>query len=304
MRRAITSISYMFFGAAILVFISALLIPLLKESPPSKESDHAQNAKALAESSEPISGSSSTIPMTDEAESAGTPQDQNTVDVAQQNDLSTDKTQSEIATTVESSSPQQINASHEELNSVAETTQLTTSSEQNSTPPSGTEQPKTAASVPPAKFTPSGTTLSEIKEALSDAESGQDDSQTAPTSLLILGEGYYSPGEITPNAKAQSAIDKIIPAIMAKADVNIIVEGHADNLMSDRIDPKVAARLNKTVSLRRAIAVAMMLEEKGVDSDKIIVSGLGDTVPMASNLSEEGRAKNRRVEIKLSPSQR
>jgi len=55
--------------------------------------------------------------------------------------------------------------------------------------------------------------------------------------------------------------------------------------------------------LQRAKAVAKVLEQKGVARDRIIVKGLGDAVPLASNQTNKGRKKNRRVEIKLVPAQ-
>jgi len=51
----------------------------------------------------------------------------------------------------------------------------------------------------------------------------------------------------------------------------------------------------------RATSIARLLKKKGVAGDRIIVKGLGDAVPVASNRTKAGRSKNRRVEIKLSP---
>lgn len=126
-------------------------------------------------------------------------------------------------------------------------------------------------------------------------------SQRGPMSLLVLGEGSFSPGVAKPEAKAQEAIDKIIPLIQARASDKILVEGHADKSIPSGFNAIQASKWNKIVSMLRAQAIAQVLRQKGVARDRIIVKGLGDAVPLASNLTQKGRAKNRRVEIKLSP---
>jgi flagellar motor protein MotB len=124
--------------------------------------------------------------------------------------------------------------------------------------------------------------------------------QRGPVSLLVLGEGSFSPGMAKPEAKAQEAIDKIIPLIQAQSSDKILIEGHADKSIPGGFTPIQASKWNKIVSMLRAKAIAQVLRQKGVAGDRIIVKGLGDTVPLASNLTKKGRSKNRRVEIKLS----
>jgi outer membrane protein OmpA-like peptidoglycan-associated protein len=55
------------------------------------------------------------------------------------------------------------------------------------------------------------------------------------------------------------------------------------------------------LSLRRARAIEKILVSHGIPSNRISVIGYGDARPIASNHTEEGRAKNRRVEVKLMP---
>ncbi|WP_397543705.1 OmpA family protein [Roseovarius salis] len=71
------------------------------------------------------------------------------------------------------------------------------------------------------------------------------------------------------------------------------VEGHTDNTGS--------AEYNQRLSERRANAVADVLMEGGVAFDRIDTFGRGEDEPVASNLTEEGRAQNRRVEIVILP---
>lgn len=121
-----------------------------------------------------------------------------------------------------------------------------------------------------------------------------------PIRLLVLSEGSFSPGMARPEAKAQEAIAKIIPLIQARPLDKVIVEGHADKSIPEGFNLIQASKWNKIVSMLRAKAVAQVLRQKGVAGARIIVRGLGDEVPLASNLTKKGRSKNRRVEIKLS----
>ncbi len=58
---------------------------------------------------------------------------------------------------------------------------------------------------------------------------------------------------------------------------------------------------NRTLSLSRAKLIAGLIEEQGVSTGQITVIGYGATRPLASNITGEGRAENRRVEIRLIP---
>ena len=67
------------------------------------------------------------------------------------------------------------------------------------------------------------------------------------------------------------------------------MEGHTDNVGS--------AASNKALSLERAQAVRLFLESRGVAASRVDVLGLGDSMPVAGNETEEGRSANRRVEV-------
>ena len=56
---------------------------------------------------------------------------------------------------------------------------------------------------------------------------------------------------------------------------------------------------NNELSQNRANSVAKYLEDKGIDSSRITKKGFGDQKPVASNDTEEGKAKNRRTEIEI-----
>ena len=68
-----------------------------------------------------------------------------------------------------------------------------------------------------------------------------------------------------------------------------MITGYTDNVGEDAD--------NSTLSLQRAEAVRDQLVSLGADANKFQVSGAGETNPIADNTTDEGRAKNRRVEV-------
>src|SRR5262245_12299398 len=84
--------------------------------------------------------------------------------------------------------------------------------------------------------------------------------------------------------------------VLKKFNKTIIdVYGHTDSSGSDQY--------NQDLSQRRAVSVATILANQGVDQRRFFIEGRGEEDPIASNSTESGRAQNRRVEIQLSPIQ-
>jgi outer membrane protein OmpA-like peptidoglycan-associated protein len=69
------------------------------------------------------------------------------------------------------------------------------------------------------------------------------------------------------------------------------VQGHTDNLGSDEF--------NRVLSEQRAAAVAQWLIAHGTSAARLVSKGYGTSRPVASNDSEQGRTKNRRVEFRV-----
>lgn len=114
--------------------------------------------------------------------------------------------------------------------------------------------------------------------------------------LNLSGGILFKPGraEILPDAKP--VIEKIA-LVLEKYDKNIIeIEGHTDNV------PMTSGRYedNNVLSMFRALSVADFVREKTkLNPAYIKSSGRGEFVPIADNSTEEGRAMNRRVVIKI-----
>lgn len=95
------------------------------------------------------------------------------------------------------------------------------------------------------------------------------------------------------NAKFYPVLDKVAATLVEYNQTTVKVVGHTDNVGSDSY--------NMTLSQKRADSVARYLQSRGVDRNRLAVSGAGKSQPIASNDTEAGRAENRRVEITLVP---
>lgn len=90
-------------------------------------------------------------------------------------------------------------------------------------------------------------------------------------------------------SESQPVIDEIQKLLTTNAGLKVAIEGHTDN-------SGTPAR-NKKLSEERAQAVKAALTAKGIDAARLTAKGIGQDKPIADNTSEEGKAKNRRVEI-------
>lgn len=88
---------------------------------------------------------------------------------------------------------------------------------------------------------------------------------------------------------AKGMLDKLIPVIEDVPGTKLKIIGHTDNIGGKSY--------NDNLSLNRAKSVASYLSAGGIDRNSIIEQGKGFSQPVADNTTEQGRAKNRRVEI-------
>ena len=110
--------------------------------------------------------------------------------------------------------------------------------------------------------------------------------------LTITGSVLFASDEAELLPAAARQLDAVAEALADQpGDQEILVEGHADN--------KGPETYNQDLSLARAEAVRSYLGRRGVDPSHIRAVGFGETSPVASNRTAEGRADNRRVEIVL-----
>ena len=112
--------------------------------------------------------------------------------------------------------------------------------------------------------------------------------------LLRMPSGItfgYDRSDVQP--QFQPTLNDVAAVLAQYPKTYIDVYGHTD---SDGADA-----YNQTLSERRAQAVSSYLVTRGVQSARVGTRGFGETQPIASNATEEGKAANRRVEIKIAP---
>jgi len=106
---------------------------------------------------------------------------------------------------------------------------------------------------------------------------------------FVFEELTFNTGSATLTGNAQSTIQSTAAVLKAFPTVQVSIEGYTDNVG----DPAV----NKKLSADRAAAVAKGIEDLGIPAERVRSAGYGEEKPVASNDTEDGRAKNRRVEI-------
>ncbi len=136
--------------------------------------------------------------------------------------------------------------------------------------------------------------IKELKEQT--AGSGVDVTPTDNGSAILvnLPDGVtFDVASYSLKPQFRDTLDKIAANLNQYPNSLIDVYGHTDSTGSDAY--------NQTLSENRSRTVANYLSSHGVSAARIRSQGFGETTPIADNATEEGRAKNRRVEIKIVP---
>ena len=111
---------------------------------------------------------------------------------------------------------------------------------------------------------------------------------------MLFPEGGY---QLTPNGK--QALNQYVPKLQNLQNAKVVVYGYTDNLPVGAPLQRAGIANNIDLSSRRADNVVAYLESQGVNPNVISAKGFGDTHPVATNDTPDGRAKNRRIEIVL-----
>jgi len=102
----------------------------------------------------------------------------------------------------------------------------------------------------------------------------------------------FDTGQATLKPGANLVLDRLASFMSQNPQTKVRIEGHTDSTGS--------ADFNQALSQRRADAVAIALENRGLSADRVRAIGRGEDFPVASNSSAAGRQQNRRVEIVFS----
>ena len=109
--------------------------------------------------------------------------------------------------------------------------------------------------------------------------------------VVTLGDVLFASGQAQLVEGGRSSLEEVVDLLQTEPDKKIRVEGHTDSLGD--------AQANLLLSEQRAEAVLEALVSMGVDSERISALGMGEDFPIASNDDEDGRARNRRVDVIL-----
>ncbi|MGI4862569.1 MAG: OmpA family protein [Janthinobacterium lividum] len=160
--------------------------------------------------------------------------------------------------------------------------------------------------------------LQELTQALADKDKAVNDLKARVSKALLSfnsselqvklkdGKVYVSlseqllfkSGSTKVDPKGQEALKKLATVLQEQKDVNVVVEGHTDNVPMHGTG---AIQDNWDLSALRATEIARLLATSGVTPARITASGRSQYVPVATNDSAPNRAMNRRTEIILTP---
>jgi outer membrane protein OmpA-like peptidoglycan-associated protein len=117
-----------------------------------------------------------------------------------------------------------------------------------------------------------------------------------PAKQMLAGEGrivthgiLFDTGSDVIKPESGPTLRNILALLQEDPGLRFSIEGHTDN--------QGGAKVNGPLSERRAAAVKAWLVKQGIDAGRLSTKGMGDTKPIDSNATAEGRANNRRVEF-------
>jgi chemotaxis protein MotB len=115
---------------------------------------------------------------------------------------------------------------------------------------------------------------------------------------VSLQESLLFPsGSAVVNTKGKDALSKLADVLNANPDISVNIEGHTDSIPITKSFPD-----NWALSVARAVSIVRILtNDYHVDPTRVIASGHSQYDPVDTKSTPEGRAKNRRTEIILSP---
>ncbi|QOI96008.1 MAG: OmpA family protein [Flammeovirgaceae bacterium] len=109
----------------------------------------------------------------------------------------------------------------------------------------------------------------------------------------------FASGSTEVDAKGVTALQQLAKAIKDQRDINIMVEGHTDNVPISKKSQYMQD--NWDLSVMRATAITKILTKAGVSPKQITAAGKGEFTPLAVNDTPQNKQKNRRTEIIITP---
>lgn len=111
---------------------------------------------------------------------------------------------------------------------------------------------------------------------------------------LLFQSGSWSVGK-----EGKKAVEQLGVVLAQNPDINVLIEGHTDN---DAFTGSGVVSSNWDLSTKRATAIVNILQEnKEINPESLTAAGRSEYAPIASNETPEGKSKNRRIEVVLTP---
>ena len=115
--------------------------------------------------------------------------------------------------------------------------------------------------------------------------------QHQPPKTFVLEDCNFETGKAMLEPESYTVLDELVAYLVRKDDERIEIGGHTDNVGT--------AANNLKLSQERAESVRSYLISRGIAEDRVTAKGYGMTQPVADNKKEDGRAQNRRTEVKI-----
>ncbi len=147
--------------------------------------------------------------------------------------------------------------------------------------------------------------LKRLKETLSKALHGFEgkgltvEHKNGKVYVSMENKLLFSSGSWTVGTEGKRAVSEVAKVLAQNPDISVLIEGHTDNVPYNGAGQ---IENNWDLSTKRATAIVEIIREnKGVDPKNLTAAGRGEYAPVASNETSEGKSKNRRIEIILTP---
>ena len=117
--------------------------------------------------------------------------------------------------------------------------------------------------------------------------------------ITMVDRVLFPEGGFKLNSQSKAVLGKLVPTLSGLQQTKIIVDGYTDNVPIGPGLKREGISSNLELSSRRADVVVEYLVNQGVNQNLISAQGFGESNPVASNDTSEGRSKNRRIEVTL-----
>jgi len=147
--------------------------------------------------------------------------------------------------------------------------------------------------------------LAQMKNSLSEALRGFEgkgltvEQKNGKVYVSLENRLLFPSGSWKVNAQGKEAINELAKVLAIQNDINILIEGHTD---ADNYRGNGTLIDNWDLSVKRSTAIVrLIMNTKGIDATKITAAGRSKYMPVATNKTNDGKSKNRRIEVIIEP---